>query len=107
MEISFLKTILFSVTEKLVETCDKIMSVQKCLISFFFSEKLNERGSKPFFELLNSVGKFPALDNSWNETDFRLEDILIKLTRHGNSQSEQMCLHLFLFISVYDRVSDC
>ncbi|CAL1538998.1 unnamed protein product [Lymnaea stagnalis] len=40
---------------------------------------LNERGAEPFFKLVKEVGKFPALDSSWNETDFDFEDTIIKL----------------------------
>uniref|UniRef100_A0A0B7ALX2 Peptidase M13 N-terminal domain-containing protein n=1 Tax=Arion vulgaris TaxID=1028688 RepID=A0A0B7ALX2_9EUPU len=44
------------------------------------TDKLDERGAEPFLKLVETVGKFPALDDSWNETDFNLENVLIKLT---------------------------
>ncbi|XP_059176776.1 neprilysin-like isoform X2 [Physella acuta] len=44
--------------------------------------RLNVRGAEPFLKLVESIGKFPSLDSTWNETDFKLEDILIKLARH-------------------------
>ncbi|BFZ10851.1 hypothetical protein BsWGS_13890 [Bradybaena similaris] len=43
--------------------------------------KIEERGTEPFLKVLESVGKFPSLDASWNETDFSLDNTLVKLTR--------------------------
>lgn len=45
-------------------------------------DRLHVRGSEPFLKLVESIGKFPSLDSSWNETDFKLEDVLIKLAKH-------------------------
>ncbi|XP_055882072.1 neprilysin-like isoform X1 [Biomphalaria glabrata] len=46
-------------------------------------DKLNERGDEPFKKLVKSVGKFPSIDPSWQETDYDLEDLLIKLLKLG------------------------
>ncbi|CAG5115272.1 unnamed protein product, partial [Candidula unifasciata] len=43
--------------------------------------KLDERGSEPFFKLVETIGKYPSLDPSWNETDFNLDNLLVKLSR--------------------------
>ncbi|XP_012940735.1 endothelin-converting enzyme homolog [Aplysia californica] len=44
-------------------------------------DKLEKRGSRPFFALLNEVGPFPALDPNWNETKFSLEETLVNLAK--------------------------
>ena len=36
---------------------------------------------EPFERLVGSVGRWPSLDSTWNETDFELDDILLSLTR--------------------------
>ncbi|KAH9503621.1 hypothetical protein Btru_067000 [Bulinus truncatus] len=41
------------------------------------------RGIEPFLKLVNSTGKFPALDPTWIEGDFHIEDLLNKLASLG------------------------
>ncbi|KAH9503618.1 hypothetical protein Btru_066992 [Bulinus truncatus] len=44
-------------------------------------EVINERGNEPFLKVLRSIGKFPSLDETWNETDFDLDVLLLNLKK--------------------------
>ncbi|XP_059176750.1 membrane metallo-endopeptidase-like 1, partial [Physella acuta] len=41
--------------------------------------KMDERGAKPLLDLISSVGGFPVINSLWRESDFNIEDLVIKL----------------------------
>ncbi|XP_059176751.1 endothelin-converting enzyme 1-like [Physella acuta] len=45
--------------------------------------QIEERGAKPLLELISTVGDFPVMNNTWKESDFNIEDIVIKLYELG------------------------
>lgn len=47
------------------------------------SDQIDVRGSKPLRNLINTVGVFPVLNSTWNETDFNIEDLVINLHELG------------------------
>ncbi|XP_059176768.1 neprilysin-1-like [Physella acuta] len=46
-------------------------------------DQIDERGAKPLIDLIHSIGVFPILNASWVESDFNIEDLVIKLHELG------------------------
>ncbi|XP_059147245.1 neprilysin-1-like [Physella acuta] len=47
------------------------------------TDLIDERGAKPFLDLISTVGGFPVINSLWSESDFNMEDLVIKLHELG------------------------
>ncbi|KAH9503617.1 hypothetical protein Btru_066990 [Bulinus truncatus] len=60
-----------------------LKSILEDTINERIRDLIKRRGIEPFLKLVNSTGKFPALDPTWIEGDFHIEDLLNKLASLG------------------------